>query len=70
MIVDLQMAKLEGAAGSWTVGETTSLTEVSGLDAASRPGWFIPASELPEPSRSPTPSGSAPAPSGSASTAP
>jgi Tol biopolymer transport system component len=70
MIVDLQMAKLEGAAGSWTMGETTSLTEVSGLDAASRPSWFIPASELPEPSRSPTPSGSGPAPSASASTAP
>jgi Tol biopolymer transport system component len=59
MIVDLKLAKLVGSSGSWTVGETTSLTEVSGLDAASRPGWFVPASELPAPSPSAGPSGSA-----------
>ena len=57
MIVDLQMAMLEGSAGSWTVGETVSLTEVSGLDAASRPGWFVPADELPSPSPTAVPSG-------------
>jgi Tol biopolymer transport system component len=69
-IVDLQMAKLAGQAGSWTVGETIALTEVSGLDAGSRPGWFIPASELPKPSQSTVPSGSAPGSSAPASAAP
>lgn len=68
-ITDLVMVKLEGLAGNWTKGEETPLTEVSGLDAGSRPGWFIPASELPPPS--PTPSSSAaPRASTPASTAP
>jgi dipeptidyl aminopeptidase/acylaminoacyl peptidase len=46
-IVDLKLAKLEGPGPSWTVTETTHLTEVSGLDPASKPGWFIPPEELP-----------------------
>jgi Tol biopolymer transport system component len=46
-IVDLKMVKLDGTAGAWTVGPVTGVTEVSGLDAASRPSWFVPASELP-----------------------
>ena len=50
------------------IGETTSLTEVSGLDAASRPGWFIPAEELP--AAQAAPSSAAPASSAPASTAP
>ena len=67
-IVDLQMATLDGAPGSWTVAKTTSLTEVSGLDAASRPSWFVPPGELPAaPSVAPS---IAPASSASASTAP
>ena len=45
--VDLQLAQLDGAAPSWTVKATLNLTEVSGLDAASRPDWFIPAELLP-----------------------
>jgi hypothetical protein len=45
--VDLRLAKLEGGAGAWTVKETIALTEVSGLDAASRPDWYIPANLLP-----------------------
>jgi Tol biopolymer transport system component len=70
MIVDLKMAKLTGTAGSWTVGETVDLTKVSGLDAASRPSWFVPASELPAPSPSASPSGSGQAASPAGSTAP
>jgi Tol biopolymer transport system component len=67
-IVDLQMATLDGAPGSWTVAKITSLTEVSGLDAASRPGWFVPPGELPAaPSVAPS---IAPASSAPASTAP
>ena len=54
-ITDLVQVKLEGPWGQWTAGEETRLTEVSGLDAGSRPGWFIPASELPDPVPWPTP---------------
>ena len=61
--VDLRLAKLDGSAPAWTVGETTNLTEVSGLEPASRPDWYIPADQLPatpppasgEPSASPAP---------------
>lgn len=45
--VDLRLAKLEGTAPAWTVTETINLTEVSGLDAASRPDWYIPPALLP-----------------------
>jgi len=66
--VDLRLARLEGTAPAWTVTETVNLTEVSGLDAASRPDWFIPADQLPAtpppgtaaPSASPSASGAAP----------
>jgi len=58
--VDLRLAKLDGAPGSWTVKQTIDLTEVSGLDAASRPDWFIPPALLPAlPAASPVPSASA-----------
>jgi Tol biopolymer transport system component len=45
--VDLRLAKLDGAAPAWAVKEVIDLTEVSGLDAASRPDWFIPPELLP-----------------------
>jgi hypothetical protein len=45
--VDLRLAGLDGTAPAWTVKETVNLTEVSGLDASSRPDWFIPANLLP-----------------------
>ncbi len=58
--VDLRLAVLEGAAPAWTVKETVNLTEVSGLDAASRPDWFIPPELLPAtPAPTVTPSASA-----------
>lgn len=54
-IVDLRMAKLDNGTGRWTVTETVDLTKVSGLDGASRPSWFAPASELPaRPSAAPS----------------
>lgn len=67
-IVDLRMVPLDGTAPNWRLGAALDLTEVSGLDGASRPDWFIPASELPpSPPPSPEPSGGAssgsPAPS-------
>ena len=54
-IVDLELVALSGAAPDWTLADPLALTEVSGLDAASRPVWFIPADELPAPTPSPTP---------------
>ena len=61
-IADLVMVKLDGPVGQWTAGEETQLTEVSGLDAGSRPAWFIPPSELPAtPPPTATPSPAAPA---------
>ena len=65
--VDLRLARLEGDAPGWTIKETIPLTEVSGLDANSRPDWFIPANELPPPTPAPT---LAPTPSAAASTSP
>jgi Tol biopolymer transport system component len=63
--VDLRLAKLDGTAPAWTVRETIDLTEVSGLDPASRPDWFMPADDLPAaPASSTAPAVSAP-PSGS-----
>jgi len=46
-IVDLRMTKLEGPGPSWAVTESIPLTEVSGLDPGSKPGWFIPPDQLP-----------------------
>ncbi|HEU0237309.1 MAG TPA: hypothetical protein VFR14_12795, partial [Candidatus Limnocylindrales bacterium] len=60
-IADLQMVSLEGSGPRWTLGERLNLTEVSGLDGASAPDWFIPADELPPPTPPPaTPSPSTP----------
>jgi Tol biopolymer transport system component len=65
-IVDLQLATLEGSAPNWTVKSITALTEVSGLDGSSRPGWFVPPDQLPTPSAAPISSAPAPSASGSA----
>jgi Tol biopolymer transport system component len=68
-IIDLHLARLDGSAPSWTVKDVTALTEVSGLDGESRPGWFIPADQLPAPTPPPTPTPGASAPASSASPA-
>ena len=68
-IVDLRMARLAGSAPDWTVADTTPLTEVSGLDGASRPGWFVPPDQLPSPTPGPSASAAA-SPAASASSAP
>jgi len=46
-VVDLELATLTGHPGAWTVGDVLPLTQAAGLDAASRPSWFIPPSQLP-----------------------
>ncbi|MGZ8515429.1 MAG: hypothetical protein ACXWXA_10350 [Candidatus Limnocylindrales bacterium] len=61
-IVDLKLAKLGGSGPDWTVTDTIDLTQVSGLDGASRPAWYIPPDELPAtppPTLAPTASPSA-----------
>jgi Tol biopolymer transport system component len=59
--VDLHLARLEGTAPTWTVAQVLSLTEVSGLDAASRPDWYIPPALLPAvPTPAPAASSAAP----------
>jgi Tol biopolymer transport system component len=54
-VVDLELVRLTGTAPNWKVGDTIALTVAAGLDASSRPGWFIPADQLPKPTPSPTP---------------
>jgi dipeptidyl aminopeptidase/acylaminoacyl peptidase len=51
-VVDLYLVPLAGDAPSWTAGDPLALTVSAGLDAASRPAWFIPEDQLPPP---PTP---------------
>lgn len=60
-IIDLRMVSLEGTGPAFTLGESLNLTEVSGLEGASAPRWFIPPEELPPPTAppaSPDPAGS------------
>jgi Tol biopolymer transport system component len=64
LIVDLQMATLDGAAPGWTVRDIVDLTQVSGLDGGSRPDWYVAPEDLPatpEPSIVPT-TGASPSP--------
>ena len=63
-VVDLYLMPLTGTAPDWTVGAPIALTLSAGLDASSRPGWFIPADQLPPlptPTAAPAGSGTAPA---------
>jgi Tol biopolymer transport system component len=57
--VDLRLARLGDEPGAWTVEETISLTEVSGLDPESGPDWFIPEGDLP-PLPTPVPASATP----------
>jgi Tol biopolymer transport system component len=55
-VVDLWVVPLEGTAPNWTLGEAFAMTTSAGLDAASRPAWFIPEDQLvPLPTRAPEP---------------
>jgi Tol biopolymer transport system component len=47
-IVDLKLTRVTGTGPAFTAGDTIDLTNVSGLDGASRPGWFIPSDGAPE----------------------
>ena len=39
--VDLRVVPLTGPAGRWVLGTSQDITQYSGLDGASRPGWYI-----------------------------
>ena len=64
-IVDLKLVRLTGDAPNWRVKDVIDLTEVSGLDGASRPAWYVPPDQLPAPTPTPVPT-TAPSPSASA----
>lgn len=54
-VTDLWLAKLDVSGVPALKGDPLALTIAAGLDAASRPGWWIPAELLPTPTPSPTP---------------
>jgi Tol biopolymer transport system component len=58
-IVDLRSVPLKGRAPSWTPGDPINLTQYSGLDGSSRPGWYISPADLPAPTASPSDSSAA-----------
>jgi dipeptidyl aminopeptidase/acylaminoacyl peptidase len=58
-VVDLYLVPVTLEGQTWTAGEPLALTISAGLDAASRPTWFIPADQLPPlPTPTPTPAAS------------
>jgi dipeptidyl aminopeptidase/acylaminoacyl peptidase len=59
-VVDLRLAVLGASAPAWVVTDTLAMTTNAGLDSVSRPGWFVPEDELPEPTAAPpgSPAGS------------
>ena len=68
-VVDLWVAPLVGTAPNWEIGEPFAMTVSAGLDASSRPDWFIPADQLPPlPTSTPEPPAAASQPG--ATTAP
>lgn len=54
-VTDLWLAKLDVTTLPALKGDPLALTIAAGLDAASRPGWWIPAELLPTPAPTPTP---------------
>jgi Tol biopolymer transport system component len=64
-VVDLVMVPVQQAGATWAAGDPLALTNAAGLDAGSRPTWFIPPEEMPKPTAAPTEVGtSGPAASG------
>jgi dipeptidyl aminopeptidase/acylaminoacyl peptidase len=69
-VVDLVMVPIQPVGASWAAGEPLALTRAAGLDAGSRPSWFIPPDQLPKPTPAPTqaPVGGSPGTPGPAAT--
>jgi Tol biopolymer transport system component len=53
-VVDLVLVPVQQASGTWAAGEALPLTKSAGLDASSRPSWFIPPDQRPPPATAPT----------------
>jgi hypothetical protein len=53
-VVDLVLVPIQQASGAWSAGEALPLTKSAGLDAASRPSWFIPPDQRPQPTAAPS----------------
>jgi Tol biopolymer transport system component len=53
-LVDLRVIQLEGTGPAWTTKEPINLTENAGLDGVSRPGWFVPPDQIPQPTAAPS----------------
>ena len=51
-IIDLRLAPITPTGNGFTVAAAQDVTTVSGLDGASRPEWFVPASQRPAPAGS------------------
>jgi len=67
-VTDLYVVKLSGTPGAWSLSRPDGLTQSAGLDGASPPVWYVPPSQLPQPTPTATPAtpaGGSPAPSGS-----
>lgn len=62
-LVDLQLIRLTANGLTLTPAQPLALTVAAGLDAVSRPGWFIPADQLPARTAAPSlPTGVSPSP--------
>jgi Tol biopolymer transport system component len=53
-VVDLVLVPLQQASGAWSAGDALPLTKSAGLDASSRPSWFIPPDQRPQPTAAPS----------------
>ena len=63
-VIDLRMIQLDGTGPNWTMKDPIDLTTAAGLDGVSRPGWFVPASDIPTPTpASPNAPADSPSPS-------
>lgn len=60
-VVDLYLVPLTGTAPNFAAGDPLALTISAGLDAASRPAWFIPPDQLPALPTNTPPAATAPA---------
>jgi len=54
-VTDLWLVGIDASSAPRVVGQRLQLTLSAGLDAASRPGWWIPADQLPTPAPTPVP---------------
>ena len=52
--MDLVLLPVRPIGAAWAAGEALALTRAAGLDAGSRPSWYIPPDELPKPTAAPT----------------